>query len=323
MKTKQKKIGVLLMNLGTPKTPTRQGVKSFLSEFLQDKRVVDMDPLLWYPLLQGVILPFRAPRIARLYKSIWTEKGSPLLVHSIRQKLELERVIPFPVEVGMTYGSPNIFSGLQSLRMQGCEKILVFPLYPQYSQTTTAAAFDAFAHTLKRFPHLPSFHFISHYYDHDAYIEALALSIETHWEKNGRPEMLLCSYHGIPVRYSKRGDPYFAHCTKTTEKLECRLGTDVRIAMTFQSRFGREPWLKPYTDKTLQQLPKQGVKRVDVITPGFSADCLETLEEISTLCREMFLKAGGEKFGYIPCLNDAPAHIEMMRQIIELHKNEG
>ena len=319
MKNSEKKVGVLLVNLGTPKATTPKAVKLFLSEFLQDKRVVDKNPFLWYPLLHGVILPFRASKIARLYKNIWMVQGSPLLVYSIRQKLELERATGLPVEIGMTYGHPSMSGAVKSLLAQGVNKIVVLPLYPQYSQTTTAAAFDKFALTLKEHPVIPEFHFVHHYYDNDDYIEALAISIEAHWKKKGKPDMLLCSYHGIPVRYSNNGDLYLTHCTETTAKLRQRLRKDVPIRMTFQSRFGPEPWLEPYTDKTITSLPKEGIKHLDVITPGFSVDCLETVEEISVLCRSLFLKAGGDIFEYIPCLNDAPQHIEMMRKLVETY----
>ncbi|MBV7299591.1 ferrochelatase [Enterovibrio paralichthyis] len=317
MENKNNKTGVLLANLGTPKAPTAQAVKAFLSEFLHDQRVVDMSRWLWCPLLHGVILPVRSPKVAKLYQTIWMEEGSPLMVYSLRQKAALEQATGLPVELGMTYGEPSIKSGLEALKARGCEKILVLPLYPQYSGTTTAAVFDKLAKSVKQDPSLPELRFINSYYDENAYIEALAQSVEAHWAQNGKPDMLLCSYHGIPKRYADNGDPYPTHCVATTEKLAARLGGEVPLKTTFQSRFGREEWLQPYTDKTLEKLPGEGVKRLDVISPAFSVDCLETLEEISEQCLETFLDAGGEAFNYIPCLNDSPSHIAMMKGLVE------
>ncbi|MGF1705944.1 ferrochelatase [Enterovibrio baiacu] len=318
MENKQK-TGVLLANLGTPDAPTAKAVSAFLSEFLHDKRVVDMTRWLWCPLLHGIILPVRSPKVAKLYQSVWMEEGSPLMVYSQRQKVALEATIDMPVELGMTYGQPSILSAVESLQAQGCERILVLPLYPQYSRTTTAAVFDKLAKSLKGKPAIPEFRFINQYYDDATYIEALAQSVESHWDANGKPDMLVCSYHGIPKRYADNGDPYREHCHDTTERLIARLNTDVKIKTTFQSRFGREEWLQPYTDKTLEQLPKDGVKRVDIISPAFSVDCLETLEEIAEQCHDSFMEAGGEAFRFIPCLNDSPAHIDMMRQLVERH----
>ncbi|OEE68567.1 ferrochelatase [Enterovibrio norvegicus] len=313
------KTGVLLANLGTPEAPTAKAVSAFLSEFLHDQRVVDMTRWLWCPLLHGIILPVRSPKVAKLYQSVWMEEGSPLMVYSQRQKAALETVIDMPVELGMTYGQPSILSAVESLQAQGCERILVLPLYPQYSRTTTAAVFDKLAKSMKGKPVIPEFRFINQYHDDKAYINALAQSVESHWDANGKPDMLVCSYHGIPKRYADNGDPYREHCHDTTERLIARLNTDVKIKTTFQSRFGREEWLQPYTDKTLEQLPKDGVKRVDIISPAFSVDCLETLEEIAEQCHDSFMEAGGEAFRFIPCLNDAPAHIDMMRQLVERH----
>ncbi|MEZ9525792.1 ferrochelatase [Enterovibrio norvegicus] len=313
------KTGVLLANLGTPEAPTAKAVSAFLSEFLHDQRVVDMTRWLWCPLLHGIILPVRSPKVAKLYQSVWMDEGSPLMVYSQRQKAALETVIDMPVELGMTYGQPSILSAVESLQAQGCERILVLPLYPQYSRTTTAAVFDKLAKSMKGKPVIPEFRFINQYYDDKAYIDALAQSVESHWDANGKPDMLVCSYHGIPKRYADNGDPYREHCHDTTERLIARLNTDVTIKTTFQSRFGREEWLQPYTDKTLEQLPKDGVKRVDIISPAFSVDCLETLEEIAEQCHDSFMEAGGEAFRFIPCLNDAPAHIDMMRQLVERH----
>ncbi|MDD1792982.1 ferrochelatase [Enterovibrio sp. ZSDZ42] len=319
MENNKNNVGVLLANLGTPEAPTAKAVSTFLSEFLHDQRVVDMTRWLWCPLLHGIILPVRSPKVAKLYQSVWMDEGSPLMVHSKRQQVALEKVLGIPVEIGMTYGAPSLASAVSQLQERGCDKILVLPLYPQYSRTTTAAVFDKLAKSLKDQPVIPEFRFVNHYYSEASYIDALAQSIESHWELNGKPDMLVCSYHGIPKRYADNGDPYREHCHETTERLIARLDADVKIKTTFQSRFGREEWLQPYTDKTLEKLPSEGVKRLDVISPAFSADCLETLEEIAEQCHESFIEAGGEEFRFIPCLNDSPAHIDMMRQLVERH----
>lgn len=319
MKKSNKDVGVLLVNLGTPSAPTPKAINAFLSEFLHDKRVVDLPRCVWYPLLHGVILPIRGHKVAKLYKKVWTPQGSPLMVYSIRQKITLEKRILLPVDVGMTYGQPSILNALHSLIAKGCKKVLVFPLYPQYSQTTTAAVFDKLAMALRQFPALPELRFINHYHKDDAYIEALALSIESQWLQSGKPNVLVCSYHGIPQRFVDNGDPYSKQCLETTDKLSLRLGEDVQIITTFQSRFGREPWLQPYTADLLKKLATDGVKRLDIITPGFSVDCLETLEEVAVECRDIFLKNGGQVFRYIPCLNDSAVHIDMMLGLIKKH----
>lgn len=241
------------------------------------------------------------------------------MVYSIRQKIMLEQRINMAVEIGMSYGEPSIKSAVQALLAKGCDKMLVFPLYPQYSQTTTAAVFDKVASSLHQCAALPEMRFINHYYQSDAYIDALALPIEKMWQEQGKAEMLFCSYHGIPQRYVDNGDPYLAHCLATTEKLSLRLGENVPIISTFQSRFGREPWLAPSTGDSLSQWAKKGITRVDIITPGFSVDCLETLEEVAIEYRDLFLKDGGQCFRYIPCLNDTPMHIEMMADLIQQH----
>ncbi|UJF20177.1 ferrochelatase [Vibrio sp. SS-MA-C1-2] len=316
MKEKSKK-GVLLVNLGTPEAPTAAAVRAFLSEFLHDHRVVDLSRWLWCPILHGVILPIRAPKVAKLYQSVWMNDGSPLMVYSRRQQSALAEQLDCPVALAMTYGNPSIDNGINHLQQQGCEEIIVLPLYPQYSGTTTAAVFDRVAKAVKKTPHIPAFHFINDYYNHPAYIEALAQSIRDHWDKNGRSDYLLCSYHGIPQRLADAGDPYPLQCEETTRLLAKALDlNDDQIGHSYQSRFGREPWLMPYTDKTLEQLPKNGVKSLDIITPAFSADCLETLEEIAEQCRDSYLEAGGVSFNYIPCLNDNTVHIEALKVIL-------
>ncbi len=321
-KKEKASIGILLVNLGTPNAADPKAVKAFLSEFLHDKRVVDLTRWLWCPLLHGVILPVRVPKVTKLYQSVWMKEGSPLMVYSRRQQQALENEVGLPVGLGMTYGTPSLDEGVKDLQARGCEKILVLPLYPQYSGTTTAAVFDKLAKAMKKHVNIPAFRFISHYYQEKSYLLALASSITAHWQKEGQPDHLLCSYHGIPQRYVAKGDPYAKHCEMTTQGLIKELGTDVAISMSYQSRFGREPWLQPYTDHTIEKLAKSGVKRLDIITPAFSVDCLETLEEIAKECKEVFIRAGGEAFHLIPCLNDDPAHINMMSTLIEKHTSD-
>ncbi|OOF11283.1 ferrochelatase [Salinivibrio sp. PR5] len=320
MTEKHNQVGVLLVNLGTPEAPTSQSVKAFLSEFLHDHRVVDLTRWLWCPLLHGVILPIRSPKVAKLYQSIWMEEGSPLMVYAKRQQKALAEQVSVPVALGMTYGNPSIAQGLDELQAKGCDKVLVLPLYPQYSATTTAAVFDKVAKSLKGRPVIPALRYVNHYHDHPLYQASLAHSVKQHWQAHGKGDLLLCSYHGIPQRFADNGDPYPRHCEQTTSLLQAELGlADNEIMMTYQSRFGREEWLKPYTDKTLETLPSKGVKTLDIMTPAFSADCLETLEEIAEQCRDTFLEAGGERFRFIPCLNDDEAHIHLMASLVAQH----
>ncbi|EKO3594040.1 MULTISPECIES: ferrochelatase [Vibrio] len=317
MQTK-KKLGVLLANLGTPDEPTPKAVKRFLSQFLHDHRVVDLTRWIWCPLLHGVILPLRSPRVAKLYQSVWMDEGSPLLVYSKRQQEKLQQRLDYPVELGMTYGNPSLLSGVQALRDQGVEKIIVLPLYPQYSATTTAAVFDGLAKAMKTQRVLPEIDFITDYHDHPLYIRALADKVRSSWSEKGQGDVLICSYHGIPKRYADNGDIYPQHCQQTTHLLAQELGlSDQQVMMTYQSQFGKEEWLQPYTDKTMQALPSQGMKKIDILCPAFSVDCLETLEEISEENKHLFLEAGGEAFNYIACLNDSDLHIEMMVDLIQ------
>lgn len=311
------KQGILLVNLGTPEAPTAPAVKDFLSQFLGDRRVVNMTPLIWYPLLHGVILPIRAPKVAKLYQSIWMDGGSPLLVYSQRQVQALEARLGLPVELGMTYGKPSLQTGVEALLAHGVEHIIVLPLYPQYSGTTTAAVSDGLNNVLRSLTVLPGYTLIRDYYHHPLYIKALAAKVRESWAQHGRGEYLLCSYHGIPQRLADEGDIYPLHCQETTRLLGEELGlTADQIGMSYQSRFGREAWLQPYTDKTLEALPAKGIRHLDIISPAFSVDCLETLEEIAEQCRDIFQQAGGEQFTYIECLNDSEPHIEMMESLV-------
>ena len=310
----QTKTGILLANLGTPDAPTPGAVKRYLRQFLSDKRVVDTSRLLWWPLLRGVILPIRSPRVAKLYQSVWMEEGSPLMVYSRRQQQALAARLPdTPVALGMSYGSPSLASAVDDLLAQGVEHIVVLPLYPQYSCSTVAAVWDELARILAKKRAIPGISFIRDYAEHPDYIHALAASVRASFAVHGEPDLLLLSYHGIPQRYANQGDDYPQRCRDTTRELVSALGLPPeRVMMTFQSRFGREPWLTPYTDETLKMLGEKGTKHIQVLCPGFAADCLETLEEIAVQNREIFLEAGGKQYDYIPALNADAAHIEMM-----------
>ena len=310
----QTKTVILLANLGTPDAPTPGAVKRYLRQFLSDKRVVDTSRLLWWPLLRGVILPIRSPRVAKLYQSVWMEEGSPLMVYSRRQQQALAARLPdTPVALGMSYGSPSLASAVDDLLAQGVEHIVVLPLYPQYSCSTVAAVWDELARILAKKRAIPGISFIRDYAEHPDYIHALAASVRASFAVHGEPDLLLLSYHGIPQRYANQGDDYPQRCRDTTRELVSALGLPPeRVMMTFQSRFGREPWLTPYTDETLKMLGEKGTKHIQVLCPGFAADCLETLEEIAVQNQEIFLEAGGKQYEYIPALNADAAHIEMM-----------
>jgi ferrochelatase len=318
--------GVLLVNLGTPDAPDRAAVRRYLKEFLWDPRVVEMARPLWWLVLNLVILNLRPRRSAHAYAKVWTDEGSPLLVISRRQRAALQAALQekfgagVQVALAMRYGNPSITAGLDELRQAGARRLLVLPLYPQYSATTTASTFDAVTQELQTWRWLPEMRFIDHYHDFPAYIEALADSVRNYWSDHGEPERLVMSFHGIPEDYFHAGDPYHCECQKTGRLLAGALDLPAeRWLLTFQSRLGPKQWLKPYTDKTLKALGKEGVKNVHVICPGFSADCLETLEEISLQNREIFLAAGGENLGYIPCLNEGPVHIKALLQLVEQH----
>ncbi len=318
--------GILLVNLGTPDAPTTGAVRRYLKEFLWDPRVVEVPRALWWLILNGVILNIRPRRSAKAYESVWTNEGSPLLAISRRQTQALDRVLQkqFPgtvrLALGMRYGKPSIRAGLEALRREGARRLLVLPLYPQYSATTTGSVFDAVADALKTWRWVPELRIINHYHDDPAHIAALAACIRRHWESEGRGQLLLFSFHGIPKRYFLNGDPYYCHCQKTARLTAEALGLEEgEWRVTFQSRVGREEWLQPYTDKTMKALPGEGITALDVVCPGFAADCLETLEEIAVENREYFLGAGGERYRYIPALNDDPAHIDALLGLILRH----
>jgi len=316
-------IGVLLVNLGTPKEPTPSAVKTYLKEFLWDRRVVDVPRPIWWLILNGIILNTRPKRVAKAYASVWSEDGSPLLAIARKQQAALEKALsaisetPIPVELAMTYGEPSMEQAGLALRNKGVKKILVFPLYPQYSATTTAAAFDRLAKGLQRCPHLPELRFINEYHVTPLYIKALSSSVQEYWKEHGKGDRLLMSFHGIPKRYEDNGDPYPSQCRATAKALADSLSlNDNEWLCSFQSRFGREEWVKPYTDETLIEWGKSGLDRVDVISPAFSADCLETLEELEEENRENFIHAGGKEYRYIPCLNDREDHVQMMVDLV-------
>lgn len=310
--------GLLLVNLGSPAAPTKEAVKQYLGEFLWDKRVVNMPRLFWWPILHGFILTTRPARSARLYASIWTSEGAPLVATSrhLKDDLQMNLGKKIHVELGMRYGKPSIRSALKKFQDMGCSRILIFPLYPQYSATTTESAFDAIADAGRSLGNKPGMHFIRSYHDHPVYIRALAKSVRRLWDKEGKPDQLLMSFHGIPKRYAEAGDPYPEECKATARLLadELKLKREEWF-FSFQSRFGREEWLRPYTDETLSQWGKEGAIRVDVICPGFAADCLETLEEVAIELRETFIQSGGDRFRYIPALNDHPDHVRALAEI--------
>ncbi len=323
---KTAKTGVLLINLGTPEEPTKKSVRQFLKQFLSDGRVIEIPKAIWMPILYAFILPKRPAASAENYKKVWMHEGSPLMHYSKRQQQLLQREMesrfkgPIHVELAMRYGNPSIDSALEKLQEKGARRILVLPMYPQYSATTTATSLDTIYNFYKKKRWIPELRFINQYHDYQPYIDALAKSVKSQWNKTGQPDLLMMSFHGLPKRNLELGDPYFCHCHKTGRLLADKLGLkEEQWRVTFQSLFGKAEWVKPYTDQTLKSLPEEGIKSVDVICPGFPADCLETLEEINMENRGYFTEAGGEKYNYIPALNDDPDHILALADLIQLH----
>ena len=316
---------VLYCNLGTPDEPTAPALRRYLAEFLSDQRVVEIPRLLWLAILHGIILRIRPKKSAAKYASIWMPGGSPLKVWTQRQAELLGTELQaqghrVQVTYAMRYGNPSIASQLELLKEQGVTRVLIMPAYPQYSATTTASVFDAVYTWAAKVRRLPEFRFVNHYHDDPRYIDALAASIEAYWAANGRADKLVMSFHGVPERTLQMGDPYHCECHKTARLVAEKLGLNKdSYQLTFQSRFGKAKWLEPYTEPTLIKLAGEGVKSVDVVCPGFTGDCLETLEEISIEAREAFLHAGGEKFSYIPCLNDSPTWIAALAGISAQH----
>jgi len=313
------KIGVLLVNLGTPERPVCPGLRDYLSEFLMDPRVIEIPKLFRALLVRGIIVNVRSHKSAATYREIWTEEGSPLMVNSVNLGHKVARQLGdgFQVEVAMRYGNPNVAEKLQQMHDQGIRKIVAIPLYPQYSGSTNGSTFDAISAALTKQRWVPNLHFVSDYYQYDSYIEAIGDSISAYWKEHGRKQKLVMSFHGIPKKYITRGDPYQAQCENSARRIADYLKLNENEWMlVFQSRFGAEEWLQPYCDKTLQSFPDQGIKSVDMICPGFSADCLETLEEIEGENKEYFMQAGGEAYSYIPCLNDSDTHAALMAEIV-------
>jgi len=316
---------VLLVNLGTPEQPTAAALRRYLGQFLADPRVVEIPRLVWWPILHGIILRTRPARSAAKYAAVWTPEGSPLAVWTRKQAQLLggwlgERGHAIVVGHAMRYGEPSVGRVLDEFKAQGVRRVLVLPLYPQYAAATTASVVDAVADWARTTRHLPELRFVMHFHDDPGYVAALAQRVIAHWRQHGRSERLLLSFHGVPRRSLDRGDPYHCECHKTARLLTERLGLpSAQVVVAFQSRFGRARWLEPYTEPTLRQLAAQGVRRVDVMCPGFVSDCLETLEEIAIEAKATFLSAGGQEFHYIDCLNDRPEWISALADLAVRH----
>jgi ferrochelatase len=317
------KTGVLLVNLGTPDSPTAKDIRRYLGEFLSDPRVIEIPRYLWLPILHGMVLTARPKKLVPRYRGIWMDDGSPLLVYSQRQAAGLrdqlaQRGVHAEVELGMRYGNPSVADAMTRLRALGCERMLVVPLYPQYAASTTATVVDAVTRHAGRLRDQPELRFIKRFYEDPGYLGAVVARIEAFWREHGRPQKLVMSFHGLP-RYSiELGDPYYQDCLRTGRLLRERLGLmPEQVEITFQSRFGAARWLEPYTEPTLKELARLGVTEVDVVCPGFLADCLETLEEIQVECRDAFLAAGGKQFRYIPAVNDDPAWTVALADMVQ------
>ena len=319
-------LGVLLVNLGTPDAPTVPAVRRFLAEFLWDPRVVEVPRWLWWIALHGIILRVRPSKSVHAYRQIWTPAGSPLLLHSraladaVQQLLGQTAGGPEAVvSLGMSYGSPSIPQALDALRAAGARQIVILPLYPQYSGTTSGSVFDRVSAELRRWRRVPGLHFIDDYHDEPAYVEAIAASVREYWRDRPRTHLLF-SFHGIPQRYAAGGDPYPGQCLRTAELVADRLGLGAgEWTLSFQSQVGREEWLRPYTDETLRRYAREGPRELTVVCPGFATDCLETLEEIAIRNRALFLAEGGERYEYVPALNEGVAHAQLLVDLIRRH----
>lgn len=321
------KLGVLVVNLGTPDAPDTKSVRRYLRQFLSDPRIIELPRLLWMAILHGVILRVRPAKSAEAYREVWdAQTGSPLMSVSLAQVSALQTQLntrfgeDVVVTLGMRYGSPSIDDAIKELEAHNVRRLLVLPMYPQYSGTTTASVFDAVTERLQRTRWIPETRFVNQFCDEPAYIKALANSVRESWDKHGRGDLLVTSYHGIPKRYLLNGDPYHCLCHKTTRLLADELGlTEKEVRVVFQSRVGKEEWLRPYCDETMKTLPSEGITSIDVISPAFSADCLETLEEIEGENKEYFMENGGTRFQYIACLNDRDDHMSMLADLVERH----
>lgn len=320
------RIGVLLVNTGTPESPTPRGVRRFLAEMLADPRLVELPRALWLPILHGFVLRVRPYRSAHAYRQIWTPEGSPQLVflrrlaHALYKTLTGSAGAAAGVEAGMCYGQPSIPAALSALRARDAQRIIVLPLFPQYAGVTTGSAFDRVTAELSRWRCVPEVRFINEYHAEPGYIEALRQSVLEHWKTKGRTAHLLMSFHGMPVRYVRQGDPYQSQCQRTARLLAQALELgEGEWSMGFQSRFGREEWLQPYSDELVRRLGAQGRRRLDVICPGFAVDCLETLEEIAIRAQATFIAGGGESLAYVAALNDREEHVRFLARLIERH----
>ena len=325
-KVKFGKTGVLLINLGTPDSTSWLDIRKYLKEFLSDNRVIEVNPIIWQIILNLFILTFRPSKTAKAYKEIWmkNENKSPLRfftemqTEKLNKKIGDEKII---VDFAMRYGNPSIKSKIESMHKNGCEKIIIFPLYPQYASPTTATVCDEVFRVLMKMRWQPAIQIIPHYESEPLYVKAIVNSIQKKLKEiNWDPDIIIASYHGIPKKYFEKGDPYHCYCQKTTRLISEKL-KQIKIMTTFQSRFGPQEWLQPYTDKTLENLPKEGIKNVLVISPGFASDCVETLEEISIQGKESFLKSGGERFEFVPCLNDNDDHINLLEYLVKKNLN--
>lgn len=314
-------IGVLLVNLGTPEAPTAAAVRRYLAQFLHDWRVVDVSRWLWCLILHGIILPLRSRRVARNYAAIWSTGGSPLMAFSRDLSEGVDAALAgHQVMLAMTYGEPSVRTALRAMAERGIRRIVVLPLYPQYSATTSGAVFDALARELMTWRDLPELRFVRDYHVDPVWVQAIADSIRAHWQSHGRGERLLFSFHGIPQRFANAGDPYPQQCQASADAIAAALGlAPGDWALTFQSRFGRDPWLQPYTDVSLRACGAAGLASVDVVCPGFAVDCLETLEEIAVENRDAFIAAGGRRLNYVAALNAGDAHVAAIQALIAHH----
>lgn len=317
--------GVLLVNLGTPEAPTPAALRRYLAEFLSDPRVVDLPRWLWWPVLHGVILRVRPARSAEMYRRIWTPEGSPLFVNSLALARALEARLaapgaPVPVELGMTYGGPSIDEAVARLGERGAARLLVLPLFPQYSGATTGAVFDGLTAVLRRLSRVPAFTFIDEYHAHPGYVAAVAASIREFRARHGAGDKLLFSFHGLPARMAERGDPYAGQCRRTAARVAEALELpEAEWQVAYQSRIGTQKWLEPYTDETITDWGKQGMQKLDVVCPGFAVDCLETLEEVRLRYGELFRASGGGELRYVPALNDRADHVAFLAGLLAAH----
>ncbi len=322
---KPARAGILMVNLGTPEAPTAKALRPYLKQFLGDRRVVEVPRPIWWLILNGIILPFRAPKSAKAYAEVWTDEGSPLMVNNQRLAGKFaDRIasdLPdVSVALAMSYGQPSIKAGLDRLKAENVQRLIVLPLYPQYSATTTASVFDQVTTWMQGQRWFPELRFINDFYREESWQQAVADSIRRHQAEHGKPDKLLFSFHGIPKRNLQAGDPYHCQCKFSARKIAERLGLEESDwHVSFQSRLGRAEWLKPYTDQTLEEMGHAGVKKLQVVCPGFSIDCLETLEEIAMEGKEEFVEAGGEDLQYIPCLNDSDVHVDLLTALCRKH----